>query len=69
MKNAGILILVVGLIFTLFTGFKYVTKKKIVDIGELEITANQNHFVNWSPLIGIVIMGAGVGIYLFGKKN
>lgn len=69
MKNAGIFILIVGLVFTLFTGFNYITKKKVVDIGKLEITANQNHFVSWSPLIGIIIMGAGAGIYLYGKKT
>jgi hypothetical protein len=69
MKNAGILILIVGLAFTLFTGFNYITKKKVVDIGELEITANQNHFVSWSPLLGVAMMAAGVGLYLYGKKT
>ncbi len=69
MKNAGIIILIIGLVFTLFTGFNYITKKKVVDIGDLEITANQNHFVSWSPLIGVAIMAAGVGIYLYGKKS
>jgi hypothetical protein len=69
MKNAGILLLVIGLVFTLFTGFNYITKKKIVDIGDLEITTNQNNFVSWSPIIGIVLMGAGVALYLYGKKT
>lgn len=69
MKNAGIIILIIGLVFTLFTGFNYITKKKVVDIGNLEITTNQNHFVSWSPIIGIIIMGAGIGIYFYGKKN
>jgi hypothetical protein len=68
MKNVGILILIIGLALTLFTGFNYITKKKVVDIGELEITANQNHFVSWSPLLGVVMMAAGVGLYLYGKK-
>jgi len=69
MKNAGILIIIIGLAFTLFTGFNFITKKKVVDIGELEIRANQNHFVSWSPLVGVIIMGAGVAIFLYGKKT
>jgi hypothetical protein len=69
MKNAGIIILIIGLALTLFTGFNYITKKKVVDIGELEITANQNHFVSWSPFLGVAMMAAGVGLYLYGKKT
>jgi hypothetical protein len=69
MKNIGILLIAVGLALTLFTGFNYITKKKVVDIGELEITTNKNNFVSWSPLLGIIMMGAGVGIYLYGKKT
>ena len=38
MKTAGIILLVVGLLMTLYTGFTYVTKEKVVDIGELEIS-------------------------------
>jgi hypothetical protein len=68
MKNAGIIILIIGLALTLFTGFNYITKKKVVDIGELEITANKNHFVSWSPFLGVAMMAAGVGLYLYGKK-
>ncbi|MDZ7606474.1 MAG: hypothetical protein U5K79_13005 [Cyclobacteriaceae bacterium] len=69
MKNAGILLLIVGLAFTLFTGFNFITKKKVVDIGELEISANQNHFVSWSPILGIAMMAAGAGLYLYGRKS
>ena len=69
MKIAGILVIIIGLASTLFRGLNFITKKKVVDIGELEIRANQNHFVSWSPLVGVIIMGAGVAIFLYGKKT
>lgn len=69
MKNAGIIIIVIGLAITLFTGFTYFTKEKIVDIGELEITANKRHTMDWSPLVGVGIMVAGVVVYLVGTKK
>jgi hypothetical protein len=47
MKTAGIIILIVGLLMTLYTGFTYVTKEKVVDLGELEITKDNQHSVKW----------------------
>ena len=69
MKTAGIIILVVGLLITIFTGFNFVTKKKIVDMGKLEITRDQNHGLAWSPLIGVVVMVLGGGVYFYGAKR
>lgn len=69
MKNAGLIILVIGLLITIFTGFNFVTKKKVVDIGKLEITKDENHFLSWSPLVGIVVMVVGGAVYLLGAKK
>jgi len=69
MKKAGILIILVGLGLTIFTAITFFTKEKVVDIGELEITANKPHHLNWSPLIGIAVMGlGGIVLLLPGKK-
>ncbi len=59
MKLTGIVLLVIGILLTIFTTFQYFTKEKVVDIGVLEITANKPHDVSWSPIIGIVVMGIG----------
>ena len=59
MKKGGIFIIVVGLVLTIFTAFTIFTKEKVVEIGSVEITADKPHHLNWSPLIGIVIMGIG----------
>lgn len=46
MKKAGIIILIIGLALTIFTTVTYFTKEKVVDLGELEITANKRHSLN-----------------------
>ncbi len=69
MKKTGLIILVIGLLITIFTGFNFVTKKKVVDIGKLEIIKDENHYMSWSPLVGIVVMVVGAGVYLFGEKK
>lgn len=69
MKTAGIIILVVGLFMTLYTGFTYITKDKVVDLGELQITKDNHHSVNWQPYIGIGVMVIGGAFLTFGRKK
>lgn len=69
MRTAGIILLVVGLLMTLYTGFTYITKEKVVDIGSLEITSDKEHSVNWQPYFGIGIMALGGAFLLFGNKK
>jgi len=69
MKKVGITILVVGLIITLITGFSFITREKVVDIGNVEITRNKKHAVVWPPLAGVAVMIIGGGIILIGTKK
>jgi hypothetical protein len=69
MKKTGIVLITVGLIFTMVTGIKYFTREKVVDIGSLKISTSVPHRVNWSPFLGVGIMIAGgVVIVLDSKK-
>ena len=69
MRTTGIVLLVIGLLLTLFTTFKFFTKEKVVDIGKVQITADKGHNVSWSPIIGIAIMIiGGVALYSDSRK-
>ncbi len=59
MKKPGIIILILGLILTIFTTVTYFTREKVVDLGNIEINANKRHHVSWSPLIGVAVMAVG----------
>lgn len=69
MKKAGIAIIIIGLLFTIVTGFKFFTKEKVMDIGSLKITTSEPHKVNWSPYLGVGIMVVGGVILLVGNKK
>lgn len=69
MKKAGIIILIVGLLISVFTGLNFVTREKVADIGKVEIHANKNHPLSWSPVVGVVMMAIGADIYLLGQKR
>ena len=69
MKKLGFVILIIGVLITIFTGFKFVTREKVVDMGEIQISRNKKHSLAWSPLIGVGVMVIGGGIILFGEKK
>jgi len=68
MKTLGIVLAAIGLIMMIYTGFNYVTKEKVVDLGPIEINKETNHPVQWSPIIGAVLLVGGVVIFATGKK-
>jgi hypothetical protein len=45
-----------------------VTTEKVVDLGPIEINAEKNHPVQWSPIVGIVLLVGGIVIALSDKK-
>lgn len=68
-KTIGIVIMVIGLVMTLYTGFNYVTREKVVDIGDIEITAEKDNTVSWGPFLGIGVIVIGGVVFLAGRKK
>ncbi len=68
-KSVGLIILAIGLAMTLYTGFNYVTREKVVDLGSIEITKEKGHTTSWSPFIGIGVIVIGGVVFLSGKKK
>lgn len=69
MRTLGIVLLVVGLVMTVFTGFNVITKEKVVDLGPIEINKEEKTPIYWSPVTGGILAVAGLVIVLLGKKK
>ncbi len=69
MKTAGIVIVVIGLLITIVTGLNFVTKEKVVEIGELEVTKDKDNRLSWSPIIGVIVMAVGGGVVLLAMRK
>jgi len=69
MKKTGIVIVILGLILTIFTAVTFFTKERIAKIGDINIMANKRHHLNWSPLIGVAVMGIGGVLYVMAPKK
>jgi hypothetical protein len=69
MRTLAILLIVVGGIMTVFTGFNLVTKKEVADIGPIEINKTEKTPVYWSPVTGAILLVAGIIVLVASKRN
>jgi uncharacterized membrane protein YidH (DUF202 family) len=68
-KSLGIVIIIIGAIMIFYTGFNYVTTEKIIDIGPISINKQQSHPVQWSPIIGVILLIGGVAVVIQNKSK
>ncbi|GHN03103.1 hypothetical protein WSM22_45920 [Cytophagales bacterium WSM2-2] len=65
----GIIILSIGLLFTVFSTVRLLVEEHVTDPGKTRAAQVGIHHQIWEPLIGAVIVMIGVGIYVVGRKN
>lgn len=68
-RTIGIILIILGAIMIIYTGFNYVTTEKIVDVGPIEIKGDKNHFVQWSPYLGVALLIGGLAITFLKNKT
>jgi len=69
MKTLAIVLIVAGAIMMIVTGVNFATKEKVVDLGKVEINKTENHPVSWSPIVGGVLLAAGIAAFLMSRKK
>ncbi|HEX9651978.1 MAG TPA: hypothetical protein VGA21_15560 [Cyclobacteriaceae bacterium] len=66
-RNSAFILIVLGILMLIYTGFNFVTTERVVDLGPLKIDKQKNHSVAWPPIVGIVLVVGGV--FLLGKTK
>jgi len=66
-RPLGAILIILGIVMMAYTGFNFVTREKVVDIGPLEIEKKQNNPVRWSPIVGLVLLIGGVVVLVSSK--
>ena len=69
MRTLAIILIVVGGIMTIFTGFNLVTKKDVADTGPVEINKTEKTPIVWSPILGGIILIAGIVVLVTSKRG
>ena len=69
MKTFGIVLIILGIVMMVITGINVVTKEKVVDVGPLEVNKEEKTPVNWSPILGAVLLVGGIAMTALDKKR
>lgn len=68
-KSIGIALIVIGIVMTIYTGFNYVTTEKVVDLGPIQINKEENHPVQWAPIVGVIVIVIGGFLVVKGSSK
>lgn len=67
-KSIGLVLVIAGVLMMIYTGFTFVTREKMVDLGPLEVNKKETHPVQWSPLVGGVLLAGGILLMVTGRN-
>jgi uncharacterized membrane protein YidH (DUF202 family) len=65
----GIALIIIGIIMIAYTGFNWVTTETVVDLGPLQVEAEKNNYITLSPIIGGLLLIAGIFFVFTHKKK
>ncbi len=69
MKLIGIVLIVVGVLALAMGGFSYTTREKVLDLGPIQATADKNHTIPLSPIVGIAALIGGIAVLAAGSRS
>lgn len=65
----GIVLALLGAGGLLFGHFYYTDSKPILDAGPIHITEHQDHRVSIPVIAGVVVLVAGIGLIIMGRRQ
>lgn len=68
-KTVGIVLIALGLIAVVWGGFNYTTRETVVDIGPIHATRDKEHNIPLPPVVGALVILAGVALLVTAKKE
>ncbi len=69
MKKLGITLIVIGILITVFSGITLQREEEIAEIGDYEITREEEERITWPRWAGGGIVVAGVIVFLIGRRK
>lgn len=69
MKALGVVLIVLGVIALIYQGITYTRDREVVEMGPIEVTAEEKETIPIPPIIGGVLVVAGVALLVAGRKR
>lgn len=68
-KTLGLILLVVGIVMLIWTGFSFTKREKVVDAGPVHISADKEKTVNWPPYAGGILVLGGIVLLATSRRS
>jgi drug/metabolite transporter (DMT)-like permease len=68
-KPLGVILVVLGVLALVYQGFTYTTQKKVLDVGPIQATKQEQHTVPLPPILGALALIGGVIILVSDRKS
>lgn len=65
----GVILIAIGVIALAYEGITYTTKRTVVDVGPVEVQAEEQRRIPLPPILGAVAIAGGVVLVLAGTKR
>jgi uncharacterized membrane protein len=68
-RTLAFILIVLGVVMLVWTGFSYTKREKVIDAGPLQVSADKKKSVNWPPYAGAVLLLGGIVLLVSSKKD
>lgn len=65
----GVILIAIGIIALAYGGFNYTTREKVIDAGPLQVSADKEHHIPFSPVLGGICLVGGIVLLLAANRQ
>jgi hypothetical protein len=65
----AVILIALGIAAFAYQGITYTTRKKVVDIGPIQVTSEKTKTISLPPIIGVIALAGGIVLLVMGVKK
>lgn len=69
MSIAGIILIVLGALALAYQGFTYTRSENVVDLGPVQVTAQDRETIPLPPIVGFLAVAGGIGLIVMDRRR
>jgi hypothetical protein len=69
MRLIGIILIALGVLALIYQGFTYTQREKVMEIGSLQVTSDNEKFVWVPPVVGLAALAGGVALVAMSRRG
>lgn len=65
----GIILIVLGIISLSYNGISYTQREKVLEVGDVQVTADQQKTIYFPPAVGGAAIVAGIALVFISRRS